>query len=249
MPDEMDIEERCRELAMAARLCTVTGIRAISEGIHRHATAPDTLEVERACGMKNAKYFFAEHLHPVFGSIALVYRREVEQGAEGSSNPFDTGGVFRGKTAPFMTMTPEERLPRARALISATTKDLTEWRDSFAEYLMDFFPEPEAYRAEFPIPMESSERHRYPEDLPVLHAENFGQDDFRFCAWEVRLEGAVPVLDMLEMWGCAESNHNQLHEWLIDDPDHPLAGLAKLEPVFIGEAEDVCPAMERSLSR
>ena len=245
--------------AATARLCTATNAESLSAGagggFFRQPETNAALtagQVELACGLLASRYFYASRVYPgIKGAginIGLVYGPEFERAHQGNANPFDTGGVYKGIPVPLNGEQDEVlRRDRARQLILGTLVDLSKWRQQFSRYLDDYFIEPGDYTARHPRPIYPPPVNDDPNDLPVRHQENVANDDFRFCAWEVRLTDRISVVDHLERWGCDQQSHQDIKKLVRDDPDHALDDLLDISPVVIADPLDLARKLEESM--
>lgn len=156
--------------------------------------------------------------------------------------------MYKGIPAPLNGEQDEDKLrDRACRLISETRVVLRDWRQQFSKYLDDYFKVPGDYTARHPRPIYPPPDNGDPHDLPVRHQENVTNDDFRFCAWEVRLTGRISVVEHLERWGCDQQSHQDIKKLVKDDPDHALGALLDLSPVVIADPFDLARELEESM--
>ncbi len=250
MAKENGSDSQCRDYAEAICLCTVTHFEDLVRGkglLPEPNPDPELVSrrVEEACGLAPSRYFYAGRLHADFGNIGFVYSSEVECDQTGTANPFDTGGAFCGHVTPFREIADaKEREGRACILIDATLSDLFDWREHFAEYLIEFFPNPRDYAAESPVPSFENSGNRFPDDTPVRHARNFDTGDFRYCSWEIRIQGPISQTEHLKRWGCDQPSHEMILQRVLDDPDDPLAALARTQPAVVDDPVRLCRRLE-----
>lgn len=179
----------------------------------------DVLKIESDCGLKPSVYLFAGFVQSdrrrsgerrkAVPMLAFAYKAEVEEARSGSANPFDTGGVWRGKTPSFAGNKESEA---ARELIDETKKLLDDWRSAFDGYLQAYFQNGcKAYMAGEPPDMVSSPPWG-PDNLPAHHSVN--QTDRHSWSWEVRIEEPFPIFGHLIAWSCAEDTQMDMRDRL-----------------------------------
>lgn len=158
--------------------------------------------VEQRCGLPPSRYYYAGRAHPRFGDCAFAFLPAIEEEHTGSANPFDTGGVFYGKSYPTAGIVDREaREARAQELIRATLVPLERWRQELASFLAAHFEAPTDYLGGV-APNPDAEWG--PAELPAHHPKDLGAPgvEWRSWTWEIRLHEEHPVDRHLGAWSC-----------------------------------------------
>ncbi|MBF0294860.1 MAG: hypothetical protein HQL96_06695 [Magnetococcales bacterium] len=173
--------------------------------------------MEQACGLAPCVYLFAGYARP--GAVAFVYHPDLETDKQGEVSPFDTGGVYCGKCAPFRGA---KAASAAVALIQQTRVALSGWRAGFADYLRDYFAgECLIYAKGSPPDLTTSPGWGSP-DLPARHAEN--RSDRAAWTWEVRLHESFPVTGHLLAWSCTRDDYLNIVNRFSKEQPFPTSG-------------------------
>lgn len=114
------------------------------------------------------------------GDAAIWFHPDAETGASGGANPFDTGGLEKGKLRPWDARSLDER----HAFYVNTESPVPGWRSAFEAWLRAAYTDPRRYL--------ESDKGRVNSGFPDkgdphgLAAANKGTSDRRAWTWEVR---------------------------------------------------------------
>lgn len=168
-------------------------------------------EVEVRCGWPPCTYFYAGQASPSYGDVAFAYASPMEKDQSGQAAPFDTGGVYSGKSYPFKA--PHAPTPPDGAIdfLKKNTYPLHAWRVAFEHYLDSYFADNWADYCQRQPP-NSYERATWGNpDLPARDKRNFSPVDWCSWVWEVRMETRVPLLgEGLLLWTASQSTMDAL---------------------------------------
>lgn len=133
-----------------------------------------------------------------------------------------------------------------RELIRKTKKTLSEWRESFKDFLVAFFPDPRDYFRGRP----RVDAHWDPKpdtNINNLPARYEGNTDFIAWTWEARIHEEHPLLDGLLLWAAPHEILEKLKEYV--DQRESLSFWAK--PCWVArllEVDHVDPGLIREAS-
>lgn len=140
-----------------------------------------TKQVEDAFGLAAARYYYAGRVHPQFGDCAFAFDSSLEVNVDGDAHPFDTGGLYWGKMSPTRDLKEVEVVSEACRLAKLHRKQLSDWRDAFAEHLSKAFAGGNQYLRGIPTP------GTLDETLPAMNTTNHDRKDWRSWTWEIRI--------------------------------------------------------------
>jgi len=214
--------------------CPELGTRWLRRG---QGTADD----EERCGLddhesnddKIQRYFYAGRADPDYGGMAFAYDASIDT-REGDVTPFDSGGLCRDLMKPSNLSDDENR-----KLVGDTKKDLTEWRKSFGEFLVAFFPDPRGYFHGRP----RADAKWGPPELPARQKEN---TNFIAWTWEARIHEPHPLLDGLLFWAAPRKTHQKIMNYVTtkESPSSSSApswmrSLCNKESIDLGPIEEI----------
>ena len=206
-------------------------------------------KVEQACNLPRCVYLFAGYAR-LRGQVAFAYKAVMEQNKTGEANPFDTGGAYVGRHAPFRGA---KKDPTKQAVavsrIKETKRPLHLWRDDFSDYLVKYFAgDCRNYMTGSP-PSVTSIPSNAADAIPADFIENHKTKDRAAWSWEVRIHKRFSVFGDLVAWSCTEDvleefAHDQTDEDQIDAlPDMDL--FLKSNPPIL--ADDFTDALNHEM--